>query len=216
MLPVMTRGRRRRSPNLQPTARVLPPPPSFSAETTGGEGSPAVPTGCPADSDPPGPLPISPCADGGSPSPNRRPILPVGSVLLATAGEAWCRRATEGSCGVGAPAPWSCSRPLIALLALSAHVQLTLVFGGAAPDPVHLPGSKRELEALAAHPAGGADFLGPGYLVPARPARGHREEKLRVRLQAGGRLPPVTPLLRRRSPLPGHLGNNHEQTPESV
>jgi hypothetical protein len=117
---------------------------------------------------------------------------------------------------VGAPAPWSCSRPLTALLALSAHAQLALVFRGAAPDPVHLPGGQRELEALAAHPAGGADFLGPGYLVPARPVRRHREEKLRIRLQAGGILPPVTPLPRRRSSLAGYLGNNHKQTPESV
>jgi hypothetical protein len=117
---------------------------------------------------------------------------------------------------VDAPAPWSCSRPLIALLALSAHVQLTLVFGGAAPDSVHLPGSQRELEALAAHPAGGADFLGPGYLVSARAARGHREEELRIRLQTGGRLPPVAPFPRRTRPLGGHLGNNHKQTPESV
>jgi hypothetical protein len=56
----MTRGRRRRSPNLQPTARVLPPPPSFVAVATGGEGPPAISTGCPADSGPPGPLPIFP------------------------------------------------------------------------------------------------------------------------------------------------------------
>jgi hypothetical protein len=105
---------------------------------------------------------------------------------------------------------------LIALLALSAHVQAALVFGGAAPDPVHLPGGQRELEALAAHPASGAHFLGPGYLVPARPARGDREEKLRVRLQAGGRLPPVAPLPPRRPSLVGYLGNDHKQTPESV
>ena len=118
--------------------------------------------------------------------------------------------------GPGAPAPWSRSRPLIVLLALSAHAQLALVFCGAAPDPVHLTGGQRELEALAAYPAGGADFLGPGYLVPARPVRRDREEKLRVRLQAGGRLPPVTPLPRRRPALAGYLGNNHKQTPESV
>jgi hypothetical protein len=117
---------------------------------------------------------------------------------------------------VGASAPWSCSRPLIALLALSAHVQLALVFCGAAPDPVHLLGGQRELKALAAHPAGGANFLSPGYLVPGRPVRGHWEEKLRVRLQAGGRLPPVAPLPRRRPPPAGYLGNNHKQTPESV
>jgi hypothetical protein len=115
-----------------------------------------------------------------------------------------------------APAPWSCSRPLIALLALSAHVQLPLVFGSAAPDPVHLPGGQRELQALSAYPAGGADFLGPGYLVLARPVLGHREEKLRVRLQAGRRLPPVAPLNWRRPALAGYLGYNHKQTPESV
>jgi hypothetical protein len=105
---------------------------------------------------------------------------------------------------------------LIALLALSAQVQLALVFGGTAPDPVHLAGGQRELQALAAHPALGADLLCPGYLVPGRPVGGDWEEKLRVRLQAGGRLPPVTPLLWRRPPLVGYLGNNHKQTPESV
>jgi hypothetical protein len=117
---------------------------------------------------------------------------------------------------VGAPAPWSRSRPLIVLLALSAHVQLALVFGGAAPDSVHLTGRQRELEALAAYPAGGADFLGPGYLVPGGPVRRDRKEKLRVRLQAGCRLPPVAPLPWRRPALAGYLGNNHKQTPESV
>ncbi len=52
-----------------PPAEVPQPPtdgprvataPSFIAVATGGEGPPAVSTGCPADSDPPGPLPISP------------------------------------------------------------------------------------------------------------------------------------------------------------
>jgi hypothetical protein len=117
---------------------------------------------------------------------------------------------------VDAPAPWSCSRPLIALLALSARVQLPLVFSSAAPDSVHLPGGQRELQALTTYPAGGADFLGPGYLVPAGPVLGHREEKLRVRLQAGGSLPPVAPLNGRRPALAGYLGYNHKQTPESV
>jgi hypothetical protein len=65
---------------------------------------------------------------------------------------------------------------LIALLALSAHVQLSLVLGRPAPDAVHLAGGQRELETLAAHTASGAHFLGPGNLILRGPMRGDREK----------------------------------------
>jgi hypothetical protein len=64
----MTRGRRRRSPNPHPTARVLPPPPSFSRRGHRRRGPPAVSAGCPAGSDPPGPLPIPPVQTTAPPS----------------------------------------------------------------------------------------------------------------------------------------------------
>jgi len=71
-------------------------------------------------------------------------------------------------------------RTLVPLVTLSAHAQLTLVFCGAAPHSVHLARGQRKLQALAAHPAPGTDFLRPGNLVPARPVRRDRKEKLRV------------------------------------
>jgi hypothetical protein len=117
---------------------------------------------------------------------------------------------------MGSTAPWPRSGPRIPLLAFSVHMQLALVLGRAAPHPVHLAGGQRELQALAAHPARGADLLGPSYLVPGRPVRGDREEKLRIRLQTGGSFPPVEPPTRRRPPLGGYLGNNHKQPPESL
>jgi hypothetical protein len=117
------------------------------------------------------------------------------------------------------PTPWSCPCPLIALLpllAFSAHVQQALFLGHAAPHPVLLAGRQCVLKALAAHPALGADLLGPGYLVPGGPAHGDREEQLRVRLKAGCGLPPVEPLPRWRRTLAWYLGKDHKRTPESL
>ena len=88
--------------------------------------------------------------------------------------------------------PWA---PAVTLVPFPARVQLALVFGGTAPYPVHLVRGQRVLKALAAHPAGRADRLRPGYLPGPRPVGGHREEQLRIRLQAGGRPPPVAPFL---------------------
>ena len=86
-------------------------------------------------------------------------------------------------------------------LPLAAHVQQALVLRGPAPDPVHLVRRQGVLQALAAHPAGAADRLRPFYLASPRPVRGDWEEQLWIRLQAGGRAPPVTPFLRQRGAL---------------
>jgi hypothetical protein len=91
--------------------------------------------------------------------------------------------------------------PLLLTLPLAAHVQPPLVLGRPAPHAVHLMRRERVLQALPPHLAGGTDRLRPGYLPGARPARRHGEEQLRIRLPAGGQLPPVAPLLLKRGTL---------------
>jgi hypothetical protein len=108
--------------------------------------------------------------------------------------------------------------PLLVLLLvfpLAADVEPALVLSRPAPHAVQLVRGQCVLQALGAHSARGANRLGPGYFLLARPLRGDREEQLRIRLLAGGRPPPVAPLLWRAA-LGGQMGENHAQTPESA
>jgi hypothetical protein len=187
---------------------------------------PAVTTGDPAGQRSPS-APGPPC-DGGSPKPAaaaepfRRSRLLAGRKGSVTPRRARPPRARGGnpretSHGTHAAAPAARAVPAglgprgpprvpaVTLVPLSlpfpADVQLALVLGSPAPDPVHLVRRQGVLQALAAHPAGAADLLRPCYLPSPRPVRADREEQLRIRLQAGGGSPPVTPFLRQRGAL---------------
>ena len=77
--PKMTRGRRRRSPNPLPTARVLPPPRALSP-CHRRRGPPSRLRRLPGRQRSPRPAADSPVQTAAPPAPSRRLVLPVGSV----------------------------------------------------------------------------------------------------------------------------------------
>lgn len=187
---------------------------------------PAVTPGDPAGQRSPS-APRSPC-DGGSPKPaaaaeplraSRLPRGGKGSFIPRRTRPPRVRGGSprETSHGTDAAAPAARTVPArlgprrpprvpaVALIPLSlkfaADVQLALVLRRPAPDPVHLVRRQGVLQALAAYPAAGADRLRPCYLTRPRPVPANREEQLRIRLQAGGRAPPVKPFLPQRGAL---------------
>jgi hypothetical protein len=91
--------------------------------------------------------------------------------------------------------------PLLLPFPLATDVQPSLILGRTAPHAVHLVRRERVLQALSPHLAGGTDRLGLSDLPCARSARRHGKEQLRIRLPAGGQLPPVAPLLLKRGTL---------------
>src|SRR5277367_6728826 len=84
-----------------------------------------------------------------------------------------CRARVSGP-GTGFPCPWA-----------------AFFLAHASPDAVVLPGVQREAQALAPDGAAGADYLRLRDLVQGGTRRGDREEQFRIRMPAGGQLPPV-------------------------